>query len=229
MRHRGRSHCVLQNQVPAHDPREQLTQRGVRIGVGRSRHGHHRSELRVTQGSEKTGQAGNDEGEHQRGAGQIVRRDARQDEDAGADDGADAEARQLDGAEDAAELIFTVEFLNERLVRLYLKQLICHMHLLAFERFKSTHSNRKESCPYDQKSPPLKRRATATCERLRNCCSPGLQTRGFAAPDRRVQAQYTGTPSSTITRPGQVSCVWYRIRISMMISAVTIYRMGTTG
>ncbi len=31
-----------------------------------------------------------------------------------------------------------------------------------------------------QKSPPLKRRATITRYQLSDCCSPGLQTRGFS-------------------------------------------------
>ena len=33
-------------------------------------------------------------------------------------------------------------------------------------------------CTTSQKAPPLKRRATANLRRLRNCCNPGLRTRG---------------------------------------------------
>ena len=75
-----------------------------------------------------------------------MRRDAGQNEDAGADDRSHAQARKLDGPEDAAQLILAVEFLDERFVRLYLEQLICHIHLafvgqasacLPFERTKN--------------------------------------------------------------------------------------------
>jgi hypothetical protein len=38
------------------------------------------------------------------------------------------------------------------------------------------------SCASAQKAPPLKRRATAKFQGSRNCCSPGLQTRGVSDP-----------------------------------------------
>ena len=63
-----------------------------------------------------------------------MRRDAGQDEDARADDCSHAQARKLDGAEDALQSILALKFLNERFVRLYLKQLIRHIHLWSFGR-----------------------------------------------------------------------------------------------
>ena len=48
---------------------------------------------------------GDDERKHQRRAGAVVRGDARQNEDAGADDRADAQAGELDRTEDAAQAL----------------------------------------------------------------------------------------------------------------------------
>ncbi len=123
----GGGHGVLENQVPADDPGKQLAERRVGVGVGRARDGHHGGKFRVAQGGENARDSGDDEGQHQRGAGAIVRRDARQDEDAGADDGADAEARELDGTEDAAQAIVAVKFFEEDAVRLAHEQLVWHV------------------------------------------------------------------------------------------------------
>ena len=47
-RDRRRANRVFENQIPADDPRDQLTHGRVRIGVGAACHGNHGGELRVT-------------------------------------------------------------------------------------------------------------------------------------------------------------------------------------
>ena len=53
--HRGRGHGVLEDQVPADDPGEQLAQGGVGVGVGGAGDRHHRGELGVAQRGEDAG------------------------------------------------------------------------------------------------------------------------------------------------------------------------------
>ena len=55
---------------------------------------------------------GGDERKHQRRAGAVVGGDPRQNEDAGADDRAYAQARELDGTKDAAQAIARREALR---------------------------------------------------------------------------------------------------------------------
>ena len=127
VRDRGRSHGVLQDQVPADDPGEEFARawhtrrckpippRGPWRRIPRST--APRKTHVIPDTTKESISAG---------PVQIMRRDAGQDEDAGADDRADAQARKLDGAENAAQLILALEFLDERFVRLYLEQLIGH-------------------------------------------------------------------------------------------------------
>ena len=61
---------------------------------------------------------GDDEREHQRRAGLVVRRHAGQHEDAGADDRADAQARQLQRAEHAAQAVLARHLLQDDFERL---------------------------------------------------------------------------------------------------------------
>ena len=56
-----------------------------------------------------------------------MRRDARQNEDAGADDRSDAEARELDGTQDAAQALLALKFFEENAVRLAHEQLVRHI------------------------------------------------------------------------------------------------------
>ena len=118
VRHGGRRHRVLQNQVPADDPREQLAQRGIGVGVGRSRHRHHGRKLRIAQRRENAGHARYHEREHQRRAGAIVRGNPHQNENARADDRAHAQARELHGAKNAPKAILAAKLLEQDLVRL---------------------------------------------------------------------------------------------------------------
>ena len=127
MRHGRRAHRVLQNEVPADDPGEQLAERGVGVGVGRSGDRHHRGELGVAEGGEDAGQARDAEGERQRRAGLVVRGDAGEHEDAGADDGADAEAGERHRAEDAAEPVLALHLLEQETQRFLGEERIAHV------------------------------------------------------------------------------------------------------
>ena len=101
---------VLDDQVPADDPRDQLAERGVGVGVGRSGDRHHRRELGVAERREAAGDGREHEREHERRAGAEVvgaagRRRADRREDAGADDRADAERGELHRTERPLELL----------------------------------------------------------------------------------------------------------------------------
>src|SRR2546428_4352433 len=109
--------CIFEDEVPADDPREQLAKRGVCVRVRRSSHRHHRRELRIAERGEHARDAGNSVGKHQSRAADVVRRSARGDENARADDGANAEAGELNGTEDAAEPVLALHFLEQQLER----------------------------------------------------------------------------------------------------------------
>jgi len=85
----GRSRCGLRASCAA-----VLPERGVGVGVGRSGDRDHRGELGVAQAGESTGRRGQQEGQHDARPRVLRRRQARQHEDAGADDVADAEHHQ---------------------------------------------------------------------------------------------------------------------------------------
>ena len=101
---------VFENQVPADDPRDQLAERRVRVGVGAARLRNHRRQLRVAQPRQRAGAAEQQEREHQRRPGALPdhlavradlpgRRGADRAEDAGADHRADRQHDQIAGAE----------------------------------------------------------------------------------------------------------------------------------
>ncbi len=120
-RHGDVADRVLDDQVPADDPRDELAERRIRVGVGRSRHRDHRSELRVAQRGEAAGDAGEDERQDQRrpradviGASGRCRADGR--EQTRADDGADAERRELHRTERARETLGAVLGLSDQLI-----------------------------------------------------------------------------------------------------------------
>ena len=101
---------VLDDQIPADDPRHQLAERRVGVGVGGSRHRHHRRELGVAQRGEAAGDRRQHERQDDRRSGAQVIRPAggrRPDrrEEAGADDRADAEGGELQRAEGALQLL----------------------------------------------------------------------------------------------------------------------------
>ena len=95
-RDRGCADGVLEHQVPADDPRDQLAHRRVGVGVGAARDRDHRRELGVAQSGEGAAEAGDDEGQGDRRTGAVGDCGRRPDEEAGADDRADAERDQRD-------------------------------------------------------------------------------------------------------------------------------------
>ncbi len=107
--HRHVAHRVLDDEVPADDPADQLAEGGVGVGVGRAGDRHHGGELGVAERREAAGDGGEDEGEGDRGARARVpaaprRGGAHGREDAGADDGADAQQGELEGAQGPPQL-----------------------------------------------------------------------------------------------------------------------------
>ena len=95
---------VLDDQVPADDPGDELADRRIRVGVRRAGDRHHRRELGVAQRGESAGDRREDEREDDRRAGAGTRRvaddrRARRREDAGADRGAHAEGGEVPLAE----------------------------------------------------------------------------------------------------------------------------------
>ena len=95
--HRHRADRVFEDQVPADDPGEQLAQRRIGVGVGAAGDRNHRGELGVAERREPAGQAGEEVGHHDGRPGLVGRGGAGEHEDAGADDRADAQQRQVPG------------------------------------------------------------------------------------------------------------------------------------
>ncbi len=106
--HRGVADGVLEEQVPADDPGDQLAQRGVGVRVGAARHRDHGGELGVAERGEGADDGRQDEGEDERRARAGPRRVPRGGaadggEDARADDGADAQGDEAPGAQNLAK------------------------------------------------------------------------------------------------------------------------------
>src|SRR5438876_6995697 len=68
----GRADGVLEDQVPADDPRKQLTKSCVRVGIGRARDRYHRRELRVTKRREYAYYSRQHDREHERWPSPVV-------------------------------------------------------------------------------------------------------------------------------------------------------------
>jgi hypothetical protein len=90
-RDRRRRQRVLEDQVPADDPGDQLAERGVRVRVGRARDRHRRGELGVAQPRQRADDAGEQHRQDHGGARVRARGLARDHEDAGPDHGSDPE------------------------------------------------------------------------------------------------------------------------------------------
>ena len=118
--HHGDDGDVFQQQVPADEPADHLAERHVAVGVGRAGPRDHAGELRVGQRRGRGCQARNQEGEqHGRpdaGFGlAAVGHEARQREDADADNAADADGRQLPQAqalEQPAVFVFVLDVVD---------------------------------------------------------------------------------------------------------------------
>ena len=103
-RDRGRRQAVLEQQQQPHDPGGPLAHGGVGVGIGRAGHRQGRGEFGVAEGDERAEHAGDHEGDHDRRAGELRRRPAGEHEDAGADDAADAQEHEVQGAERTLQL-----------------------------------------------------------------------------------------------------------------------------
>ena len=118
---------VLEDQVPADHPGEDLAERRVRVGIGAAGDRDHRRELRVAERGEAAGEAGDDVGEHDGRAGLVGGRSSGQDEDARPDDRADAEQRQIHGGERALQRLAAVlDVADQLLDRLRLEEIRIH-------------------------------------------------------------------------------------------------------
>src|SRR5262249_36422922 len=95
---------VLEDEIPADDPGDELAKRRIAVGVSATGDGNHARELGVTEAGEGAGDAGEDHGEDEARSGVVSSDVAGEDEDAGADDGADAEEEEGAGAERAVEV-----------------------------------------------------------------------------------------------------------------------------
>ncbi len=98
-RHRRGAEQILEDQIPADDPGDELAERRVAVGVRAAGDRDHRRELGVAESGEQTAETGEDERVDDGRSGVLRRGGAGQDEDAGADDGADAEHREVERAE----------------------------------------------------------------------------------------------------------------------------------
>ncbi len=117
---------VLENQVPPDDPRDHLTERRVRVGIGAAGLGNHRRQLGVAEAGQGTADAQQNEREHERRsrprahhvAGGIILAGgggADRTENAGADHSPDREHDQIAGTEDAAQRMRRVELAHQEL------------------------------------------------------------------------------------------------------------------
>ena len=106
---------VLEDQVPADEPGDTLPEGGVRVGVRAAGHRDHRGEFRVAKASKQATDAGEYERQRERGTCVLGGGHAGENEDAGTDDSADAQQRQLRGGECAPQLVAGV-FLRLQLV-----------------------------------------------------------------------------------------------------------------
>ena len=114
-RHGRRAEEIFEHQIPADDPRDELAERRVAIGVRAAGDRNHRRELRVAESGEETARARENEGVHDRRSGVQRRGGSGENEDSCADDCADSQQRQITRGEHAFERI------DARLTRFVLK------------------------------------------------------------------------------------------------------------
>ena len=85
---------IFQHQVPADDPRHQLTHGGVRISVGAAGDRDHRGKLGVAKAGKSAAHARENEGESYRRAGPLGDGVGGAHKETGADDGPDSQRNQ---------------------------------------------------------------------------------------------------------------------------------------
>ena len=126
-RDRHRPDRVLEDQVPADHPGEDLAERRVRVGVGAAGDRNHRGELRVAERGEAAGEAASTYDSTMPGPAWLAAAVPGQHEDAGADDRADAEQRQVQrGQRPLQRLAAVLDVADELLDRLRLQQIRIH-------------------------------------------------------------------------------------------------------
>ena len=99
----GSAKRVFEDQVPADDPGDDFAHGGVGVGVGAAGNRHRRSHLRIAEAGKGAGKRAKDKGQRDRRAGISRRGMSGQHENAGTDDGPDAERHEVDGGERALE------------------------------------------------------------------------------------------------------------------------------
>ena len=104
-RYRRRPDGILEHEIPADDPGDELAHRRVRIRVRAAGDGNHRGELGVAEAGERAADAGDDEGQRDRRAGAIRNGGRGAHEQPRADDGPDAERNQRPRTERALQSV----------------------------------------------------------------------------------------------------------------------------
>ena len=144
-RHGDVPHRVLENQVPADDPGNQLAERRVGIRVRAPRLGNHGGQFGVAEAGERAADAQQqerkDQGRTGAGAHHVSRRvglpggrGADRTEDPSADDGADRQHDEIASAQDALQRLRRFELADQKLRdRLPLKKLPHELPCLRFE------------------------------------------------------------------------------------------------
>ena len=94
--HGRRLQRVFQNQIPTDHEGDQLAERQIRVRIGGAGNRCHRGELRIAQARKTAADGGEQEG-HAQCRSRGERALAGEHEDAGADDGADAQHGQVEG------------------------------------------------------------------------------------------------------------------------------------
>src|SRR5215470_8047793 len=124
----GRSKSVFEDQVPADDPSDDFAKRRVTVGIRRSGDRDHGGEFRVAQASKYAAKASQNVRQHDGWARIEGGSRSGQHKDASADDSADAESHQVDGAQGALEAVLTGVggFSHQRVERLGCKQRPAH-------------------------------------------------------------------------------------------------------
>jgi len=103
--HRAGGHRIFEDQRPADDPGHQFAERGVAVGIGGAGNRDHGGQFGIAERGQRADHAGHDEADEHTGAGKLGGFGG-EDENAGADDAADTEHGQLEGAKRTGETLF---------------------------------------------------------------------------------------------------------------------------
>src|SRR5689334_16905714 len=106
--YRGRAKRVFQNQVPPDDPRNQLTQGCVGVGVGAPSNRNQRGKFRIAETGEAAGNAGQHEGNQNTGPRELRRSLSGDHEYPGANDGSNAERDQIQRPKGAPQSVSVI-------------------------------------------------------------------------------------------------------------------------